>query len=118
MSTPSLIAPEQALAVNLAETGGGTVAGIVSRTVLTTPELRLVHFAFDAGQELTTHTNRRRAIVQILSGTGEILFNDRWQTLPAGSLVHLPPSHPHAVRAGAGPFTMLLTLASEPAAQL
>jgi hypothetical protein len=29
--------------------------------------------------------------------------------------LHLPPNHPHAVRAAAGPFSMLLTLGAEPA---
>lgn len=114
MAQPSLIAQDAAQALALAEHAQVSSAGIVSRTVLQTPELRVVLFAFDAGQELTSHTNRRRAVVQVLSGVCEFLFNGAWQRLEAGTLLHLPPNHPHAVRSGAGPFTMLLTLAAEP----
>lgn len=89
-------------------------ASIVSRTLLQTPELRIVLFAFADGQELTAHTSRRRAVVQILTGSCDFFYAGIWQQLQAGMLLHLPPSHPHAVRASAGPFTMLLTLAAEP----
>ena len=89
-------------------------AGIVSRTVLQTPELRIVLFAFDAGQELTSHTSRRRAVVQVLTGACDFFHAGAWHRLESGTLLHLPPSHPHAVRAAHGAFTMLLTLAAEP----
>lgn len=115
MSQSSLVSADAARAVVLKDSVQVAPAGIVSRTLLQTPELRVVLFAFDAGQELTTHTNRRRALLQVLSGEGEFFFDGTWHTLASGSWVHLPPGHPHAVRAGAVPFTLLLTLASEPA---
>lgn len=90
-------------------------ASITSRSVLTTPEARATLFSFATGQELTMHTNARRALVQVLSGEGEFFFAGEWHRLVAGTLLHLPPHHPHAVRAPA-PFTMLLTLCGEPAA--
>lgn len=114
MSQSSLISGEVAQSVALAESVKIAEAGIVSRTLLQTPELRVVLFAFDAGQELTTHTSKRRALLQVLSGEGDFLFNGTWSRLASGALVHLPPGHAHAVRAAAGPFTMLLTLAGEP----
>ena len=43
------------------------------------------------------------------------ITNQIIERLEAGTIVHLPPGHPHAVRAGAGPFSMLLTLGAEPA---
>jgi quercetin dioxygenase-like cupin family protein len=116
MSSRTLLAADAAASLPLAEHAQISAAGIVSRTVLQTPELRVVLFAFDAGQELTSHTSRRRAVVQVLTGECEFLFADAWHRLAAGTVLHLPPGHPHAVRAGAGPFTMLLTLATEPAA--
>jgi quercetin dioxygenase-like cupin family protein len=115
MSQSSLVPADAARAVQLAGSVQVETAGIVSRTLLQTPELRVVLFAFAAGQELTTHTNRRRALLQVLSGEGEFFFDGRWHTLASGAWVHLPPGHPHAVRAGDLPFTLLLTLASEPA---
>ncbi len=114
MSSLTLLATDAAEALTLADHAQISSAGIVSRTVLQTPELRLVLFAFDAGQELTSHTSRRRAVVQVLTGDCEFLFAGTWHRLAAGTVLHLPPNHPHAVRAGAGPFTMLLTLATEP----
>lgn len=114
MSQTALISPDAAQAVVLREETVATPASIVSRTVLQAPETRVTWFSFAAGQELTTHTNRRRALLQILTGAGELYFNDAWHRLEAGTLLHLPPNHPHAVRA-AEPFTMLLTLSAEPA---
>ncbi len=115
MSQPSLIPADSAQSLVLAETVQISAAGIVSRTLFQTPELRTVLFAFDAGQELTSHTSRRRAVVQVLSGMCDFFFSGAWHRLESGALLHLPPGHPHAVRAGAGAFTMLLTLAAEPA---
>ena len=115
MSHSSLIAAESAEALELANEVQVSPAGIVSRTLVQTPELRVVLFAFDEGQELTPHTSRRRALIQVLSGACEFYYNDGWHRLEAGALLHLPPAHLHAVRASAGAFTMLLTLAGEPA---
>jgi quercetin dioxygenase-like cupin family protein len=118
MSQKTLLAADLAQALVLAEAAQISGAGIVSRTVLQTPELRVVLFGFDAGQELTAHTSRRRAVVQVLTGACEFQFNGAWQRLDAGALLHLPPNHPHAVRATLGAFTMLLTLGADAAAPL
>ena len=114
MAQPSLIPADLAQSLVLPDAVQVSSAGIVSRTLLQTPELRIVLFAFDAGQELTSHTSRRRAVVQVLSGTCDFFFAGAWHRLESGALLHLPPGHPHAVRAEAGAFTMLLTLAAEP----
>src|SRR3954471_20352442 len=114
MSQASLIPTDAAQSLALADAVQISSAGIVSRTLVQTPELRTVLFAFDGGQELTSHTSRRRALVQVLTGACDFFFSGAWHRLESGALVHLPPSHPHAVRAGAGAFTMLLTLAGEP----
>lgn len=99
--------------LTLADAVQTSPAGIVSRTVLQTPELRVILFAFAEGQELTGHSSKRRAVVQILQGEAEFQFNGEWQRLAAGTLLHLPPEHPHAVRAAGGAFSMLLTLGAE-----
>jgi quercetin dioxygenase-like cupin family protein len=114
VNTNSLIGTTEAAAIDLLGAVERSRAGIVSRTVLQAPGLRVVLFAFAEGQELTTHTNPRRAVVQILDGEGEIFFAGAWHRLGAGHLVHFPPHHPHAVRASAGPFSMLLTLGGDP----
>ena len=114
MSSPrTLLSAQEAATLELAAAVQTSAAGIVSRTVLQTPELRVVLFAFAEGQELTGHSSKRRAVVQILQGECEFQFNGQWQRLAAGMLLHLPPDHFHAVRAVEGPFSMLLTLGSE-----
>lgn len=113
MSTRTLISSNEAQTLALAEAAHTSEAGIVSRTVLQSAEMRVVLFAFADGQELTTHTSKRRAVVQILDGECDFFFAGKWQRLAAGTLLHMPPGHEHAVRAAAGPFSMLLTLAAE-----
>ncbi len=115
MSQPTLLAPDEAQSLKLADALQTSPSGIVSRTLLQSPDLRAILFTFAEGQELTSHTSRRRALVQILDGACDFFFAGKWQRLEAGSFLHLPPGHPHAVRAGAGPFAMLLTLGTEPA---
>lgn len=83
---------------------------IVSRTVLATPELRVVLFSFAAGQTLTEHTSTARAVIQVLTGSGEFTLAGVPRQLGAGDLLHMPPKLPHAVVA-TEPMTMLLTLA-------
>lgn len=112
MNTSSLLGAETAAALALDSAVQTSPAGIVSRTVLQTPALRLVLFAFADGQELTGHSSQRRAVVQILAGECAFEFNGHWERLAAGTLLHLPPGHPHAVRAEYGAFSMLLTLAA------
>jgi len=113
MSQRTLLPADQAVALKLLAAAQVSESGIVSRTVLQTPELRVVLFTFAAGQELTSHTSRRRALVKILDGSCDFFFAGKWQRLEAGAFLHLPPNEPHAVRASAGPFSMLLTLGAE-----
>jgi quercetin dioxygenase-like cupin family protein len=113
MTSATLLPTESAGAVFLPEVAQLAPAGIVSRTVLQTPEVRVVMFTFADGQELTSHTNRRRVLVHVLEGECEFQFSGEWHRLGAGMLLHLPPNDPHAVRASHGAFSMLLTFASE-----
>jgi quercetin dioxygenase-like cupin family protein len=115
MTQRTLLASDEAASLKLLDAAQVSESGIVSRTVLQSPEARVVLFTFAEGQELTSHTSRRRALVQILDGVCDFFFAGKWQRLEAGAFLHLPPGHPHAVRAGAGPFSMLLTLGAEAA---
>jgi len=108
---------DEARAIRLAEAKPERAEGILSRTLLQTPELRVVLFTLAEGEELTAHTSVRRALVQVLDGVCDFQFAGRWERLGPGSLLHLPPRHEHAVRAAAGACTMVLTLAAEPTAE-
>ncbi|MCX6893980.1 MAG: cupin domain-containing protein [Verrucomicrobia bacterium] len=83
--------------------------GIVSRTLLRTPNSRVVLFGFAEGQELTEHTSTQHALIQILSGECEFSLAGQPHPLKTGDLLHMPPHLPHAVRATKR-FSMLLTL--------
>ena len=73
----SLIATNEAQVITLADAVQESPSGIVSRTVLQTPEARVILFTFADGQELTSHTSRRRALVQILNGACDFFFAGR-----------------------------------------
>lgn len=113
MPSPQLLPATVPAALLLSDSVTTADASIVSRQILREADARVTLFSFAPGQELTPHTNARRALVHILSGTAEFFYADAWHTLPAGSLLHLPPNAPHAARATEF-FTMLLTLCGEP----
>ncbi len=109
MNEQPLIDPKQEKVLSLADETRFTPNGIVSRTMLRTPNSRVVLFGFAEGQELTEHTSTQHAIVQMLSGECEFSLAGKPHNLKAGDLVYMPPNLPHAVRA-TKPFSMLLTL--------
>ena len=110
MKSTALLAPDLPASLSLAENASAVGHGIVSRTLLATPELRAVLFSFAAGQTLTEHTSTSRALLHVLAGEGEFSVSGEPRTLRAGDLLHLPPDVPHAVRAVEA-MTMLLVLA-------
>ena len=83
--------------------------GIVSRTVLRSPNSRVVLFGFAEGQELTEHTSTQHAVIQMLSGECEFSLAGKAHALKAGDLLYMPPNLRHAVKATTQ-FSMLLTL--------
>jgi quercetin dioxygenase-like cupin family protein len=83
--------------------------GIVSRTLLRTPNARVVLFGFAEGQELTEHTSTQRALVHILSGECDFSLAGKAHALKAGDFLHMPPNLPHAMKA-TKQCSMLLTL--------
>lgn len=105
----SVFQPDQCATVSLAPLATPSVAGITSRTVLKTAGGKTVLFAFDAGQELSEHTNPHHALIQVLSGSLQLTLAGRPETLRPGALLHMPPHLAHAVRADE-PATFLLTL--------
>jgi len=115
MKKTTLLSPNDAGTCSLLEPVQSVAQGIVSRAVLTTPALRLTLFHFAAGQELSAHTSKARALVQILTGTCEFSIGDNKHTLKPGDLLHLPPGALHAVTAPED-FSMLLTQVTEPSA--
>lgn len=101
--------------LSLAEETKFAPNGIVSRTLLRTPNSRVVLFGFAAGQELTEHTSTQHAVVQILSGECEFSLGGKSHHVKTGDLIYMPPNLPHALKA-TSQFSMLLTLSKPEAA--
>jgi quercetin dioxygenase-like cupin family protein len=112
MSNKAILSSDKPDGVSLSDLVTPVGNGIVSRTVLNTPELRAVEFAFAEGQELTEHTSTSRALIQILTGACDFVVAGETRKMRAGDLLHLVPRVPHALRA-TEPMTMLLVLAPE-----
>lgn len=110
MSSSCSYSPAAASVLGLSSLFQFADSGIVSRTLLAAPDLRVVLFGIAPGQELTEHTSTRRAMVQVLQGECLFKFNGLWRTLKAGEMLHMPPGHPHAVRVEGNPCAFLLTL--------
>jgi len=85
MSSSALLSRNEAASLSLGETTQAVGHGIVSRTVLATPELRVVLFSFAAGQSLTEHTNPARALIHVLGGVCEFSVAGQPRTLRAGA---------------------------------
>lgn len=84
--------------------------GTLSRALYSGDTLRLVGFAFAAGQQLTEHSSALEVVVQVVSGRLRLTLGDAdpIELGPSG-WVHMPPRLPHSVLA-LEPTVMLLTM--------
>ena len=72
---------------------------IVSRTLAQNRAVSMTLFAFDKGEEISTHESEGDALVTALDGSGEITIAGKKYTLAAGQSIVMPANTPHAVRA-------------------
>jgi quercetin dioxygenase-like cupin family protein len=82
---------------------------IVSRTLHTDAQVKVVLFGFAAGQELSEHTASMPAIIHILQGEGTLTLGGDVRPAGPGTWVHMPAGLPHALVAKT-PVVMLLTM--------
>lgn len=80
---------------------------IVSKTLAQNKALSLTLFAFDKGEEISTHESDGDAMVIALDGTGQITINGEIFTLHSGETIIMPSKKPHSVFA-AEQFKMFL----------
>jgi len=102
-SIPAAEAVDLAGLVNYAE------GAVVSRTIKKSEKGTLTVFAFDAGEELSTHSAPFDAFVQILDGEVEITVGDKIVLPAVGEFVMMPADIPHGLRA-VTQFKMLLIM--------
>ena len=82
---------------------------IVSRTLAQNSSVSLTLFAFDKGEEISTHESGGDAMVTCLDGVGQITIDGVQYELHEGESILMPARHPHAVF-GKEPFKMLLVV--------
>ena len=82
---------------------------IVSKTLVQNESVSITLFAFDKGEEISTHESGGDAFVTCLDGMGRITIDGKEYLLREGESIVMPARHPHAVY-GQEPFKMLLVL--------
>jgi quercetin dioxygenase-like cupin family protein len=83
--------------------------GTLSRVVHQDDRMRVVVFAFDAGQELTEHKSGSAAVVQVLEGRISFQAGGNDYDMGKGAWLTMAPGETHALQA-VKPSIMVLTL--------
>jgi quercetin dioxygenase-like cupin family protein len=84
--------------------------GILSRTLHNDDRLRVVLFGFAPGQELTEHTSKMPAVLQLLEGDAHLKLGTDEFDAGAGAWAYMPPELPHSVLAKSRVVMLLLML--------
>ena len=82
---------------------------IVSKTLVQNEAVSITLFAFDKGEEISTHESGGDAFVTCLDGVGRITIDGKEYLLREGESIVMPAHHPHAVY-GQEQFKMLLVV--------
>ncbi len=72
---------------------------VVSRTLAQGKSLSLTLFAFDKGEEISSHSSSGDALVYILDGEAEITIGEETFQLNKGQSIVMPAGIPHALLA-------------------
>ena len=67
---------------------------IVSKTLVQNESVSITLFAFDKGEEISTHESGGDAFVTCLDGTGEITIDGVKYELHEGESIVMPAKHP------------------------
>ena len=82
---------------------------VVSKTLAQNDAVSVTLFAFDKGEEISTHESGGDALVLCLDGEGRITVDGVEHILHEGESILMPARHPHAVF-GQAQFKMLLVV--------
>ena len=100
---------EQAAVLTLKEQVAYQPGQVVSKTLAQNDALSFTLFAFDKGEEISTHESGGDAFVTCLDGVGRITIDGVRYELHEGESIVMPARHPHAVF-GQEQFKMLLVV--------
>lgn len=100
---------EQAAVLTLKELVAYQPGQVVSKTLAQNDALSVTLFAFDKGEEISTHESGGDAFITCLDGVGRITIDGVRYELHEGESIVMPARHPHAVF-GQEQFKMLLVV--------
>jgi quercetin dioxygenase-like cupin family protein len=83
--------------------------GIVSRAIYNDDDVRVVHFSFAPGQQLSDHTAPMPVTLEVVEGEATITLGEDVVEGRPGTWMHMPGNTPHSVVAKT-PLVLLLTL--------
>ncbi|NLM73525.1 MAG: cupin domain-containing protein [Clostridiaceae bacterium] len=86
---------------------------VVSRTLAQGKNMSLTLFAFDKGEEISSHSSKGDAMVYLLDGEAEITIGDNTYIVNKGETIVMPAGIPHALMAREQ-FKMLLIVVFNP----
>ncbi|MBB6217953.1 quercetin dioxygenase-like cupin family protein [Anaerosolibacter carboniphilus] len=86
---------------------------VVSRTLSQGKNLSLTLFAFDKGEEISSHSSSGDAMVHILDGEAEITIGEEVFHAKKGDVIVMPAGIPHALLAKEQ-FKMFLVVVFKP----
>lgn len=84
--------------------------GILSRTLHNDEQLKVVLFAFAAGQELSEHTSSSPAVLHVLEGEVGLTLGAERREARAGTWVWMAPQLPHGLLARTDALVLLLLM--------
>lgn len=82
---------------------------VVSKTLVQNDAIGITLFAFDGGEQISTHGSEGDALVLVLEGEGRFVVGGKEHHVQAGKALLMPATVPHAVYADL-PFKMLLSV--------
>lgn len=82
---------------------------IVSKTLVQNENVSITLFAFDEGEEISTHESSGDAFVTCIDGNGKVTIDGVDYELSEGESIVMPAKHPHAVY-GSKKFKMMLVV--------
>ncbi|WP_026478657.1 cupin domain-containing protein [Alkaliphilus transvaalensis] len=86
---------------------------VISRTLAQGKNLSLTLFAFDEGEEISSHSSSGDAMVYLLDGEAEITIGEEIFSVKKGETIIMPAGIPHALLAKEQ-FKMLLVVVFKP----
>ena len=81
-----------------------------SKTLAQNPFISVTLFAFDKGEEISTHESDSDAFVTCLDGLGKLTIDGEPHIVHEGESIVMPAKHPHAVFAEEKFKTMLVVV--------